>query len=249
MLHRIVTRQWVLPSVLFLILAGVLSCSELLENPAGPTTTIGSGNSGGPSGSGGSGGSGGSAGPPAMGTLLVKLTDSPFGEAQALLVNFSEVSVHRSEREWETLPFAGGSTERSCDLKRLQGPVDVLAVGSLAAGHYTQIRLTVVSATIFFDAPSGGNPCAAQIAPPGEESAPVEVPSGVVKLNREFTVTGGGTTTLLLDFDGDRSIKQTGTGNGTGNAGNGNGRGNPGNGRQSAARYIMSPVIAVVSVE
>jgi hypothetical protein len=79
------------------------------------------------------------------------------------------------------------------------------------------------------------------------------VPSGVVKLNREFTVPGGGATTILLDFDGDRSLKLTGFGNGNGNAGNGNGNGNgrgiPRNGGQSAGRYIMSPVIHVVSVQ
>ena len=48
---------------------------------------------------------------------------------------------------------------------------------------------------------------------------------------------------MLLDFDGDRSIKQTGGGNG-----NGNGNGNGGSGA-STASYSMSPVIRVVSVQ
>jgi hypothetical protein len=47
-----------------------------------------------------------------------------------------------------------------------------------------------------------------------------------VKLNREFDVPAGGSTAMLLDFDGDRSILQTGTGS-----------------------YMMRPVIAVVSVK
>jgi hypothetical protein len=43
---------------------------------------------------------------------------------------------------------------------------------------------------------------------------------------------------MLLDFDGDKSIHQTGSGNGNGN-GNGNKNG----------KYMMSPVIRVVSVQ
>jgi len=115
----------------------------------------------------------------------------------------------------------------------------VLGVGSLPAGHYTQIRLTVAAATIYFDAPSVGTPCAPQIAAPAGENWPVDVPSGVVKLNREFTITGAGATAILLDFDGDRSIKQTGSGNG-GNA-NGNGRGN-GNGNRDSDNGAPKPV-------
>ena len=68
-------------------------------------------------------------------------------------------------------------------------------------------------------------------------NAPVDIPSGEVKLNNEFTVTGSATT-MLLDFDGDQSIHQTGSGNGNGN-GNGNKNG----------KFMMSPVIRVVSVQ
>src|SRR5574342_429303 len=90
------------------------------------------------------------------GTLNMRLTDSPFSDAKAVLVTFSEVSAHREDSDWTTVPFAadaGGAavTERTCDLKKLQGPVDVLGGGLLTAGHYTQIRLVVKSATIYFD--------------------------------------------------------------------------------------------------
>ena len=54
----------------------------------------------------------------------------------------------------------------------------------------------------------------------------LRISSGVVKLNREFDVSSSGATTMLLDFDGDGSVRQTGNG-----------------------RYTMSPVIAVVSVQ
>jgi hypothetical protein len=46
-----------------------------------------------------------------------------------------------------------------------------------------------------------------------------------VKLNREFDVSSATTTMMLLDFDGDKSVRDTGNG-----------------------QYMMSPVIAVVSV-
>jgi hypothetical protein len=157
------------------------------------------------------------------------LKDSPYSDAKSLLVTFSDVSVHKSDdgaETWTKLAFAGGATARTCDLKKLVTAQDVLGVGTLAAGHYTQLRLTVASAVLYFDNAATGDACAATIAAPAGASASVDVPSGVVKLNREFDVATAGATTILVDFDGDRSVNQTGNG-----------------------RYMMSPVIAVVSVQ
>jgi len=172
---------------------------------------------------------GGSSSPSGSGSLNVMLKDSPYSDAKALLVTFSDVSVHRddqAEDTWTKLPFAGGATGRTCDLKKLVTSQDVLGVGALPAGHYTQIRLTVSSAALYFDNAATGASCADTIAAPAGNSASVDVPSGVVKLTREFTVPTGGATTILLDFDGDKSVNQTGNG-----------------------RYTMAPpVIAVVSV-
>jgi len=183
------------------------------------------------------------------GSLAIHLTDSPFSDAKALLVTFNAVSVHRADGEsWQTINFTSGG-QRTCDLKKLNGPVDVLGVGSLPAGKYTQVRLVVASANIYFDTPSSGSACASSIAPPAGASAAVDIPSGEVKLNREFTLTTAGAT-MLLDFDGDQSIRQTGSGNSNGNGngnskGNGNGQGNSG----SNTKYMMSPVIRVLSVQ
>jgi hypothetical protein len=47
-----------------------------------------------------------------------------------------------------------------------------------------------------------------------------------VRLNREFDVAETGATTMLIDFDGDRSVTETGNG-----------------------RFRMTPVIGVVSVQ
>ncbi len=187
-------------SVLSIMLACATACGGSGDNPISPSTT---------------------------GTLTVMLTDSPFSEAQALFVTFSQVSAHRSGGTFETIPFVSGAS-RTCDLKKLESVTDVLGVGALPPGHFTQLRLVVSTAVIYFDSPSMGAPCASTLVAPNGSSAPVPVtiPSNEIKLNREFDVTSNGTTTMLLDFDGDRSVKETG--NGT---------------------YRMTPVIAVVSVQ
>jgi len=165
-------------------------------------------------------------------TLMLK--DSPFSDAKALLVTFSEVNVHASGGGWITVPFAGGASSRTCDLKKLQTAQDILGVGTLAAGHYTQLRLVVSSATIYLQNASSGPACAPAISISASSGTtfPVDIPSGEIKLNREFDLTSGGGTMILLDFDGDRSVRLTGNGNG-----------------QGGGRYMMTPVIGIVSVQ
>ena len=159
-------------------------------------------------------------------TLNLMITDSPYSDARAVLVTFSEVKVHRSEDDgWKTLPFGDGGGTRTCDLKKLQSAQDILGVGPLETGTYTQIRLVVSEAALYFENPSVGDPCAPSFATPAGRRAQLEIPSGEVKLNREFELKDSGATTILIDFDGDRSIKETGNG-----------------------RFIMTPVITVVSV-
>lgn len=176
--------------------------------------------------------SGNPAAPSGSGTLNLRITDSPFSDAKAVLVTFSEVTAHRAgegttEGSSSTLPFAASATSRTCDLKKLEnGAEDLLGVGTLPAGHYTMLRLVVSSATIYFDNPSTGPACAPTVTEPTGAKASLSIPSGEVKLNRQFTVAEGGATTILVDFDGDRSINETG--NGT---------------------YRMSPVIGIVSVQ
>lgn len=224
-----------------LTLTGVLACggntSPTMPSPSGGASSASGGSSGGSGGgSNGGGSNGGGATSPANGSLAINITDSPFSDAKALLVTFSEVKAHRTDGDsWETIPFASGSS-RTCDLKKLQGPTDVLGVGALPAGMYTQVRLVVSSASIYFDNPSSGPACAPSIAAPAGGNALVDVPSGEVILNHEFTITGGATT-MLLDFDGDQSVKETGSGN------------NSGRGNSSNTKYIMTPVIRIVSVQ
>jgi len=156
----------------------------------------------------------------------LRITDSPFSDARAVLVTFSEVTAHRSDSDWTAIPFAAGATSRTCDLKKLENSEDILGTGPLPAGDYTQVRLVVQSARLYFDNPSAGPACAATIAVPAGAAADVRIPSGEVKLNRGFRLTAEDTTTMLLDFDGDRSIHHTGNG-----------------------AYLMNPVIGIVRVE
>ncbi len=163
------------------------------------------------------------------GNFTVMLTDSPFSEAKAVLVTFSDVSVHASGGGWTTVPFTGGGTgtTRTCDLKQLQNNAqDVLGVGTLPAGHYTQVRLTVVTAALYFDNAAAPGACNTTIAAPPGRSAGLTVSNGQVILNREFDVTATSTGKMVIDFNGDESIKLLG--NGT---------------------YQMAPVMTVVGVQ
>lgn len=161
------------------------------------------------------------------GNFSVMLTDTPFGDAKAVLVTFSDVSVHASGGGWTTVPFSGGGSTRTCDLKQLQNNAqDVLGIGTLAAGHYTQVRVTVTGAALYFDNAAAPGACAASITAPAGRSVSLTIPSGQIILNREFDISATSTGKMVLDFNGDQSINQTGNGN-----------------------YMMSPVITIVSVQ
>ena len=166
--------------------------------------------------------------PSGSGRLSLMIKDTPYSDARALLVTFSEVTAHRDgEGGFTKLPFGEVTAiSRTCDLKKLVDRQDLLGVGSLPEGHYTQVRLVVSSATLYFENPSDGPPCATTIAAPAGRSANLEIPSGEVRLNRGFDVSATGATTMLIDFDGDRSVTETGNG-----------------------RFRMTPVIGVVSVQ
>jgi hypothetical protein len=166
--------------------------------------------------------------PSGSGRLSLMIKDTPYSDARALLVTFSEVTAHRDgEGGFSRLPFGDATaSSRTCDLKKLVDRQDLLGVGTLPAGHYTQVRLVVSSATLYFENASDGPPCATSIAAPAGRSAPVEIPSGEVRLNRQFDVGDSGATTMLIDFDGDRSVTETGNG-----------------------RFRMTPVIGIVSVQ
>ena len=84
------------------------------------------------------------------GNFNLRLRDTPFTDAKAVLVTFSSVRAHRTDTDWTVVPFINAATSRTCDLKKLETSEDILGSAALPAGHYTQVRLVVQSATIFF---------------------------------------------------------------------------------------------------
>lgn len=140
-------------------------------------------------------------GPSGSGNLRLMITDAPFDDASAVHVTFSRVEAHADDTDqWLTVPFAGSpaATTRTCNLKKLQGPQDILGAASFNAGHYTQLRLIVSGATIYFGGDATQEPaCLPTLAPPtgtGVSSQDMEIPSGEVKLNRPFELASNGTT-------------------------------------------------------
>jgi hypothetical protein len=192
-------------------LTSVLAATALLMSVA-----CGGSNPAGPSDGSGTGGAG---------TFNLRITDSPYGSAKAVLVTFSEVAAHRNG-DWTRLPFPGGST-RTCDLKKLQNNAqDLLGGGAIDPGTYTMVRLNVQSAKIYFDnSAQSATPCAPSIAEPAGAASVLSIPSGEVRLNGSFNLTTSAPTTVVLDFDGESSIIQNGN------------------------SYTMQPVIRIVSIQ
>lgn len=157
----------------------------------------------------------------ANGNFRVMLKDSPFSDAKAVLVTFSEVSVHASGGGWTTVV----SASRTCDLKQLLTAQEVLGTAQLEPGHYTQVRVTVTGATLNFDS-AAPSPACVDGTTTLAGSKTIDVPSGQLIFPGVFDIAEGATLTMTLDFDGDKSITLTGNG-----------------------KYIMTPVIAVVSVQ
>ena len=217
------TKYRLVLAVLVTSLVGLVACGESTDSPTSPSPSSGPVGAAVPGGteSPASGGSdspgapesdagGDSDGSPGRGILSVRLTDSPYKAAGAVLVTISEVSVHRSGGGWVTV----SDDLHVCDLKQLEDGASDTLVGEveLTAGHFTQIRLIVLAAALYESpAVEGTDPCDA-VPMNEEQSVSMDVPSGTIRLTRQFTVAADGLTTISLDFDGDRSIRQIGNG-------------------------------------
>lgn len=149
--------------------------------------------------------------PSGSGRLELKLIDAPIlgANVDAVTVSFSRIEVHRETPGDESasgwIAFQDTSktlAQRTFNLLDLVGGTEaILADAPLEAGHYTQIRVFLESATITVD---------------GQESE-LRIPSSEqtgVKLIHGFDVRAGETTHLTLDFDVDRSVHETPPGSG-----------------------------------
>lgn len=166
---------------------------------------------GGCGGGGGSGNSAGSAAVTGQGTLGVSLTDMPACGFDAVNVTVRKVRVHQSSSASDT---DGGWTDITLNpaqkinlLDLTNGVLLELGQTPLAAAHYTQIRLVLVS--------NGTTPLANSIVPTGGVETELVTPSAVqsgIKLVHEFDVPAGQRVDLVLDFDACRSIVKRGNG-------------------------------------
>jgi hypothetical protein len=100
------------------------------------------------------------------------------------------------EGVWLPLNMLEGAEQ--FDLLEIKGLEEVLAVGDLEPGKYTQLRISVESVEVTF----GDN----------EEYQEAEVTGGELKFVRPFDVVEDETTILLLDFDAEKSVNTTGQG-------------------------------------
>ena len=161
------------------------------------------------------------------GTLNVRITDSPYGGARAVLITFSEVAVLR-DGTWTRVPFPDGSAATwTCDLKKLENNAqDLLAAGVSGPREYTMVRLTIDSAKIYLDnASTSATPCARSFPEPAGASFPFRIAAREATVNGSFPVTVGSATTVLVDFSGEDSVDRPGTG-----------------------EYVLTPVVRLVSV-
>ena len=130
--------------------------------------------------------------PAGMGKLVVNVTDPPPPDMDSVMVEVEKLEVHKAGGTWTTV----AENMEPFDLKILEDREELLASAIVDAGIYTQIRLDVVSVTIWVD---------------GEEHI-AKVPSGKIKLVGSFEVVDGEETEVTLDFIGAQSVNVTGTG-------------------------------------
>jgi len=136
--------------------------------------------------------------PTGMGTLEVRVTDAP-GDVEAISVTVSEVRVHKAGDDeedgvWRTLDI---DEDTSFDLLELEGLELTLATEVVAAGKYTQLRMTIFEVWVTLD---------------GEDPVEATIPSGELKFVRPFELEAGGTIALVVDFDAAESVVVTGNG-------------------------------------
>jgi hypothetical protein len=132
------------------------------------------------------------------GTVKVSMTDAP-AAVDAINLVITEVSVrHSGDSEgWEVI----SSDSRQVDLLTLRNGVFTdLGIGLVPAGDYEEMRFKLgEGCTIVIDG----------------VIHPLTIPSGLssgFKLKGHFSVPNGGGVTLLLDFDAESSVHQTGNG-------------------------------------
>jgi hypothetical protein len=133
------------------------------------------------------------------GQLAMEVHDAPCANCDHVWITFQSVAVHHSNvsgNDWTTINVSGATL----DVAQLNGTsmAKAIAVASLAAGHYEQIRLAVSHIVVGF---ANGTSVTASV--PNSTSADV---SG------QFTDSSGMTTTISIDVDLASSLHVVGSG-------------------------------------
>jgi len=139
---------------------------------------------------------------PVQGTGILKayLVDSP-SSFDSVIIFVKQVDVHRSGNDSTSGWYVINNTLRSFDLLQLRnGASAVLGDSVLPSGDYTQIRMKLDDGNYVID---------------NGTKYDLTVPSGMqtgIKLNHSFTIEPNTLYELILDFNVDKSIHITGTG-------------------------------------
>jgi hypothetical protein len=174
-------------------------------------------------------GGGGSGSFEAEGMLKVTLTDDP-ANFEGVYITIAQVLVHQSadtveeqisesshEAGWREVALSE-NISMPINLLELQDVKTLLAEDALPAGHYQQIRLVLEENTdteLFNYVILKEELSVTAQQENGDEHIPLETPSAQqsgLKLINQFTIVEGMTTELLIDFDAEKSVVETGNG-------------------------------------
>ena len=157
------------------------------------TVTIGCG--------GGGGGGGDSSSTLAPGTVAVFITDGPADDYDSILITVTEVSLIPYDGTRPLVILYQSADGVEVDLLSLRDEDYLLNIHqNVPAGLYSKIRLRVSNIEVF------GGPC---------EEMEIKLPSGRIDLNprSSFEVAPGGTVSIRLDIDANKSINLHEAGN------------------------------------
>ena len=211
--------------ILFALLVAVVvalaaGCGGGAESPTAPAFATGGGGGGGGGGGTGDGGGGGTGdgggdgggagdggdgggttGPTTtstVGSLAIHMTDKPIDDVAAINVFVEGLKIKRDGAAVERFP----STVGLVDLLALQGGVtELLGQAQVEAGTYQFIEILLdQDQSTVLEIASG-------------ELLPLKIPSEKIKVaGGPFDVMAEGATSVVIDFDAEKSLKRTGNG-------------------------------------
>lgn len=147
---------------------------------------------------------GGDGGGPGTGTIEVGVTDAPVDNAEAVVIHFTEATLHgpNGNNTIEVFDPVTDEPGRSIDLLQLQGGMWTGLFNDVVfAGQYSWIRLTLDLSQSYI-----------QINDQQYALRCTSCENNGYKLNRSFTVDTDGIMTLMLDFDLRKSITDPSSG-------------------------------------